>query len=159
MAGVTWKMAVLLIVLAIFTILEYQIVEAQSAVCNQCAQHAYCYYTYDGYYYCRCRRGYRGDGLLGAGNSGCRRRKLRVWEVVVAIIGAVIGALLLLCLCLACLRQCLSRRRNRGPVVVQQQGEPVYGYPQQTSYPQQGVPMATYETNNHQKVPGPAGVV
>lgn len=83
-----------------------------------------------------------------------RRRRLRVWQVVISIIGSIIGALLILCLCLACIRNCLLRRRTRDPIV--QQGDPAYGHPQQAAYPQQGVPM--YETNN-QKVPGPAGVV
>lgn len=145
-------------VLVIFAILEFRTAEAQTTLCGQCAPRAYCYYSsYSGDYYCVCRRGYYGDALIGTGHNGCRRRKLRVWQVVISIIGAVLGALLLLCLCLACLRNCLARRRNRGPVVAQQ-GE-VYGYPQQAPYPQQGVPMATYETHNHQKVPGPAGVV
>jgi hypothetical protein len=146
MAGVTWKMAVLVVVMVIFTILEYQLAEAQSSVCGtqQCASHAYCYRTFSGTNYCRCRSGYKGDGVFGTSYSGCRKRKLRVWKVIVAIIGAAIGALLLLCLCLACIRHCLTRRRKRGPVV-QQQG-----------YTQQGAPMGTYETN---KVPGPVGVV
>jgi hypothetical protein len=160
MAGWTWKMAVLVAVMAIFAILEYHVAEAQvNDPCTQCATNAFCYRTYSGNY-CVCRRGYYGDGYIGTGYSGCKRNKLRTWQVVVSIIGSVIGALLILCLCLACIRNCIARRRARGPTMAQQGGEPVYGYPQQAPYPQsqQGVPMSVYE-NNNQKVPGPAGVV
>jgi len=145
MAGVTWKMAVLVAVMVIFTILEFQLAEAQSSVCSpQCATHAYCYTSFTGSTaYCRCRHGYKGDGIVGTGYSGCRKKKLRAWKIIVAIIGALLGALLLLCLCLACLKHCLTRRKKRGPVV-QQQG-----------YTQQGAPMGTYD----QKVPGPVGAV
>jgi len=147
MAGVTWKMAVLMAVLVIFAILEFQIAEAQSTTCTQqCDARAYCYRSFTGTSYCRCRSGYKGDGIFGTGHTGCRKRKLRIWKVIVAVIGAAIGALLLLCLCLACLRHCLTRRKKRGPVAQQ-------GYPQQTAYP-----GGTYETNN-QKVPGPVGAV
>lgn len=141
-------MAVLMIVLAIFAILEFRTAEAQTVNgCGNvaCAQNAICYTSFSRNY-CVCRRGYRGDGY-----SGCRKRKLTVWRVVVSIIGSVIGALLLLCLCLACIKHCLTRRRRSA------NRDTVNGYPQQAPYPQQGVPMATYE--NNQKVPGPAGVV
>jgi hypothetical protein len=146
-------MAILMVVIAIFAILEFRTAEAQTVSgCAQCASNAYCYSTYNGNY-CLCRRGYHGDGYTGSGNSGCRRSKLRVWKVVVSIIGAIIGALLLLCLCLACIRRCLTSRRRSA------NSDPAYGYPQQAPYNQQGVPMAMYENNNNQKVPQPAGVV
>ncbi|KAG0589100.1 hypothetical protein KC19_2G291400 [Ceratodon purpureus] len=158
MAGRTWKVAVLVAVMTILAFLEFRTVEAQISGCGQCAANAYCYYNS-----CICRRGWYGDGYIGSGYSGCQRRRLRTWQVVVSIIGAILGALLILCVCLACVRNCLLRRRARsGPFVQQPQpgpGDPVYGYPQQASYPQQGVPMYQTNMNMNQKVPGPAGVV
>lgn len=159
MRGGTLKIVALVAVLAFFVFLEFQTAEAQlvnecrSQTLNNCDVNAYCYDTPNSYF-CQCRRGWYGDGLVGPGYNGCTRRRISTWRIIVSIIGSILGALLLACCLAGCIRNCVRARSRRA---MEPQGDPAYGYPAQQPYPpQQGVPMHATQTN---KVPPPAGVV